>query len=61
MMVGCEWVDVREQVWWCGKKKKGEERFSFFFQAESGKRDLVRSRWLGGGYKGQALECKPAT
>ena len=29
----------------------------FFFQAEDGIRDLVRSRGLGDVYKRQALEC----
>ena len=31
--------------------------FCFFFQAEDGIRDLVRSRGLGDVYKRQVLEC----
>ncbi len=30
---------------------------SFFFQAEDGRRGLVRSRGLGDVYKGQSDEC----
>ena len=32
--------------------------FGFFFQAEDGIRDLVRSRGLGDVYKRQALACR---
>mgnify|MGYP007112058325 CR=1 FL=1 len=33
------------------------EMFGFFFQAEDGIRDLVRSRGLGDVYKRQVLPC----
>ena len=33
----------------------------FFFQAEDGIRDLVRSRGLGDVYKRQGLDARPAT
>ncbi len=48
-----------------GEEKKGREEYSskvgkesFFFQAEDGIRDLVRSRGLGDVYKGQPLKSR---
>ena len=50
-MYECVWIDVLYGRW----RRHGSDCF-FFFQAEDGIRDLVRSRGLGDVYKRQQLE-----
>ena len=40
-----------------GKRKTSVGLVTFFFQAEDGIRDLVRSRGLGDVYKRQGISC----
>ncbi len=42
------------------KRSNFKKNYNFFFQAEDGIRNLVRSRGLGDEYKEQMLACAPA-